>query len=114
MYHGGDFGAAARELARQGYGEKAPEPAIVGNQEPGTKPSLFMSAGDFLDTHISINHLIKPFIERDTTGLLFGPSGCGKTFTVLDCGLAVAVGGEPITENGTRDITGTCPGLVRG
>lgn len=96
LEHGGDFSAAAGDLARQGYGDK------LGKEPPGTdhapemqeveRKPLFMSATDMLTQPITIQPLIGKVIERGLTGQIFGPSGSGKTFVVLDMACSVATG----------------------
>jgi len=50
----------------------------------------FISAGELCKKPNTDNWIIKPFIEKDTSAMIFGDSGSGKSFAGIDIGLSVA------------------------
>lgn len=98
VHHGGDYSAAARELATLGYGEQAKtystySPCTTStDQSSAVKDDPFISAADLLLLSDEKDTILGGIIEAGTTGQLFGPSGGGKTFVALDMALSIATG----------------------
>lgn len=93
LYHGGDFGAAARELARQGYGDAAPERETAGKERTAT---LWPSPIDM--RRLSALEPSPPkFIMQDWlpcgyATLFAGHGGIGKSGIALMLAVCIAMG----------------------
>ncbi len=94
VHHGGNYSAAALELATLGYGEqvKTPSTTPTGIFPTAVKDEPFISVADLLLLPDEKDTILGGIIEAGTTGQLFGPSGDGKSFVALDMALSIANG----------------------
>lgn len=98
LRHGGDFSAAARDLAGQGYGMNhiMMHPSFVQGPQINTGPVTpdFVSVGDLVQR---FTHARPPVIhgllrEGETMNIIAAPK-TGKSWLTLDLGVSVSTGG---------------------
>ncbi|HYW80506.1 MAG TPA: AAA family ATPase, partial [Thermoguttaceae bacterium] len=101
LEHGGDFTAASRDLASQGYGGGESSDvnlsgilanvAAQGKEESAAKKKLQLVRADQLQMRPP-EWLLRGVLERDTFALVFGDPGCGKSFLAIDWACRIATG----------------------
>lgn len=131
LNHGGDFAAAARQLAgqyaeQQWGGDPAPgSPAVriraagvhdgnegeeadptPGDEQPEQPPGPRAFRLDELDRLPPPRWLVRQHLTTGSLGCLYGPSGGGKSFLAIELAMAVATG-RP-TSGVTMSFAGRC------
>jgi hypothetical protein len=110
--HGGDFSAAARQLARDGYGGTVKEsPVALGTvQDLPKRRLIFLPASALTGMQAPTIWHVKPYIEARTFSCLFAPPESLKTFVVVDLGLSIATGrswhGQRVTQGNVLYLCG--------
>ena len=109
LEHGGDYGAAASALRRQGYGDEIPEPADMGvdlsqfmlpsveaQDPPGEvrcAGRTMRSLGELLDESTELRRpVIERLLREGETMNVIAPPKAGKSWLVVDLALSVASG----------------------
>ena len=96
LNHGGDYSAAARELAKDGYGEQTANKSIGGNVEVETFPSPETSRREVVClsdvTPEKVEFLTYPYIPLGKLTLLDGDQGVGKSTLSLAIAAGVTLG----------------------
>ena len=119
LEHGGDFNAAARELARQGYGERresytidfAPDNGVEVGPSAEAKPDgkkrfelppIYAWDEEEEEDWPRPPELVKGLLYQGAKGMIAGPSKARKTFALTDFAVSIASGhpwmGFPTTQ----------------
>jgi hypothetical protein len=94
LKHNGDFSAASRDLAGQGYGAPRPAPRAPQVDQAGSetqRPRFTLETLDDLAALPPTQWLIPERIPADSLTLLYGPSESGKSFIALHWALTIAL-----------------------
>jgi putative DNA primase/helicase len=122
--HGGDYSAAAKELVRQGYGEKPKKTnSTCENAEPVIKEQKkcrikIIDALDFMAmTFPPRENIMAPWLPSQGLTMIYALRGIGKTHLSLEIAYSVASGGKLFTwdvprPKGVLFIDGEMPGAV--
>ncbi len=97
LNHHGDFSAAARELAGQGYGDKSTDHQVQAGESPGHISakkidiySVMKSMQSIGESDIQIEWLIDGLIPKDMITMLTAREGVGKSTLASQMGAAVS------------------------
>jgi len=116
LEHNGDYQQAARELSKQGYGDKHKDPIALEKKKP-EKP-IVLGIADFLAYKFPPRrNLLAPWLPVQGLAMVYAFRGIGKTFLALHIGYAVASGGRFLNwqapdPTGVLYLDGEMPGPV--
>ena len=96
LEHAGDYGAAVRDLAAQGYGEPRERPAASSTEKPEAEPKqspCSLSMSELCAKEFPPIQWLLPDILPIGSTLLAGPPKLGKSVMVLNLAVAVTTDG---------------------
>jgi hypothetical protein len=94
LEHDGDFAAAAKDLAAQGYGSEPVSPSQSPRGETVRQPLKVLNFHEFLALELPVRgNVLFPVLPQQGLVMLYAPRGVGKTWVSLNMAWAAASGG---------------------
>lgn len=94
LEHDGDFAAAAKDLAAQGYGSEPVSPSQSPRGETVRQPLKVLNFHEFLALELPVRgNVLFPVLPQQGLVMLYAPRGVGKTWVSLYMAWAAASGG---------------------